>query len=67
MLAGWSAVISCTKTAPDTSSTTRRDAETRPLVGERRRASAVVCDQPSEGMDAALEADADTVDDSGQR
>jgi hypothetical protein len=30
-LAGRYAVISCSKTAPDTSSTTRRDAETRPL------------------------------------
>ena len=30
-------------------------------------AGAVVCDQLSAGMGAALEADADTVDDSGQR
>ena len=30
-LAGRYAVISCSKTAPDTSSTTHRDAETRPL------------------------------------
>ena len=86
MLAGKSAVISCSNTAPETSSTTRTHTEPplggaaknsvstppvpmpklAPDVGQSRRAGAVVCDQLPTDVGAALEADADAVDDGGQ-